>query len=161
FNDATTQDLTGTASWLSSDITKATMAGNVATGVAAGPVTITVTGVSADGSNVSASTALNVVATSTIPPLNGSYAFTLMSADTRGPQFFAGSFIVDGSGNVTAGVEDANTGSGIFNDSLTGSYTSYPDGRGTIRFNPNAIHPNGIALRYIMASGGNIGKFIE
>src|SRR5207249_8987018 len=48
FNDATTQDLTATATWNSSDTAKATVASGHATGVSAGPVTITVTGTSAD-----------------------------------------------------------------------------------------------------------------
>jgi uncharacterized protein YjdB len=171
FNDGSMGDVTVTStdptiatttSWASSDPNKASIdpASGVAAGVAPGTVTITSMVTSADGSNVSANTALNVVA-SVYPPLNGRYAFTLFSADPRGPQFFFGSFVADGSGNLTDGVEDANTGSGVALDSLTGTYSQYPDGRGTITFNANTIHPAGITLRFILAASGGVGRLAE
>jgi hypothetical protein len=159
FNDATTQDLTAKASWTSSDVAKATIANGHATGASAGPVTITVSGTSADGSSVSANTALNVVS-SAYASLNGNYAFTMLAADSRGPQMFAGSFHAnppDGSGHGTidSGVEDANTSAGVVQrEPVSGSYIWYPDGRGTITFNSNRIHPNGIALRFVLAANG-------
>ena len=93
--------------------------------------------------------------------MNGRYAFTLFSADTRGPQFFFGSFTVDGDGNVTGGVEDANTATGVGNAPLTGTYVEYADGRGTITFNSNTIHPAGITLRFILAASGGVGRLAE
>ncbi|HTE91008.1 MAG TPA: Ig-like domain-containing protein, partial [Terriglobales bacterium] len=159
FNDATTQDLTATATWNSSDTAKATIANGHATGVSAGPATITVSGTSADGTSVSANTALNVVS-SAYASLNGNYAFTMLAADSRGPQMFAGSFHAnppDGSGHGTidSGVEDANTSAGVVqSEPVSGSYIWYPDGRGTITFNSNRIHPSGIALRFVLAANG-------
>ncbi|HVO79879.1 MAG TPA: hypothetical protein VMT28_04060 [Terriglobales bacterium] len=171
FNDGSIGDVTVTSTdptiatttlWASSDAAKARIdsASGAATAVAAGAVTITCTVTSADGSVLAANTALNVV-TTVYPPLQGRYAFTVFSADTRGPQFFFGSFVADGKGNLTGGVEDGNTGSGVAFDSLAGTYNEYPDGRGTITFNPNAIHANGITLRFILAANGGIGKLIE
>jgi Big-like domain-containing protein len=169
-NDGSIGDVTVTSAdptiatvtnWASSDPTKATIsASGTATGVTAGAVTITCTVTSADGSVVTAITALNIV-TTIYPPLHGRYAFTLFSADTRGPQFFFGSFFADGKGNLTDGVEDGNTASGVAFDSLTGTYNEYPDGRGNITFHVNAIHPGGITLRFILAANGGIGKLME
>ena len=159
FNDSSTQDLTSSASWSSSDTTKATIANGHATGVSAGPTTITVTGTSADGSNVNANTALNVVS-SAYASLNGNYAFTMLAADSRGPQMFAGSFHANppdgaGHGTIDSGVEDANTSAGVVqSEPVSGSYIWYPDGRGTITLNSNRIHPNGIALRFVLAANG-------
>jgi uncharacterized protein YjdB len=171
FNDATTLDLTSSASWSSSDTGKATVdSAGLATGDAVGAVTITATRTSADGSIVIGSTALDVVTPFATPPtLNGNYAFTLMSADTRGPQLFAGSFHANppdgnGHGTIDSGVEDANTGAGVFIDTLPGSYIIYPDGRGNISFGANAIHPSGITLRFILAASAtnwSIGKLAQ
>lgn len=151
YNDQTQQDLTGTAAWASSDVTKASMSANVATGVDVGPVTITATSGSVIGS-----TALNVVETPT-DELNGSYAFTLEGADTRGPQFFAGSFVAS-SGNIT-GVEDANTKDGVVQAEVTGSYTMLPDGRGMMVLN-STIHPN-LTLRFVATADASSGKMME
>jgi uncharacterized protein YjdB len=156
YNDSSTQDLTATAGWTSSDSTKATInSAGTATGVSAGPVEIT----AAVGS-VTATTALNVVS-KTYASFSGSYAFTLTSADTRGPSFFAGAITPDGKGNI-AGVEDSNTASGVLqNVAISGTYVVYPDGRGTITFNPNTCHPSGLSLRVILTSAGTTGSVIE
>lgn len=163
YNDGTTASLTSSATWLSSDASKVTVGSTgLASGAARGAVTVSVSATSANGTIVSNSTALNVVAPPTTPPsLSGSYAFTVTSADTRGPQFFAGSFTADGHGGLT-GVEDANTGAGIQqNVALAGTYSLYPDGRGTIVFNANSINPSGITFRFILAGNGTIGKLIQ
>jgi hypothetical protein len=156
YSDGSTQNLTASANWSSSNAVSATVNSvGVATGVAAGPVTITV----ADGA-ISAATALNVVS-SVYANFSGNYAFTLGSSDSRGPNYFAGSVTADGDGNIS-GVEDANTGSGIQqNVSITGNYVVYPDGRGSITLNPNSCHPSGISLRVILTAGGNTGSMIE
>jgi hypothetical protein len=156
YNDSSTQDLTASANWSSSDSTKATISSaGSATGVAAGAVEIT-----AAVGGFSATTALNVVS-KTYANFSGSYAFTLTSSDSRGPSFFAGSITADGKGNI-AGVEDSNTGSGVLQKvAVTGKYVVYPDGRGNITFNPNTCHPSGISLHVILTSAGTTGSMIE
>ena len=156
YNDSSTQDLTASASWSSSESAQATInSAGKATGVAAGPVEIT-----AAVGGISATTALNVVS-KVYANFSGSYAFTLTSADSRGPAYFAGTITADGNGNI-AGVEDSNTGSGVLqNVPATGKYVIYPDGRGNIIFNPNSCHPLGISLRMILTSAGTTGSMIE
>jgi len=155
YSDGSTQNLTASANWSSSNTSTSINSAGLATGVAAGPVTITV----ADGA-ISANTALNVV-TSVYANFSGNYAFTLGASDTRGPNYFAGAVTADGNGNIS-GVEDSNTGSGVEqNVSITGNYVIYPDGRGSITFNPNSCHPSGISLRVILTAGGNTGSVIE
>jgi hypothetical protein len=99
YSDSSTQDLTATAAWKSSDTTIATMSGNVATGVkAGGPVTITAT-----FSGVSGAASLTV------------------TAATGGNPGFAGSILDEGS--VSAGVvfvdlQIKNIGTGTGNSVL-------------------------------------------
>nr|MBA3913911.1 Ig-like domain-containing protein [Terriglobales bacterium] len=128
FNDGTSQDMVSAATWTSSSNSISTVHAGLATGVAPGAVTITGKATSADGSVVTASTALDVVNASEVPPnLSGDYAFTLTSADSRGPVYFAGSFTADGNGVITGGVEDANSAAGVEqNVEVTGTYLVYP-----------------------------------
>ena len=136
----------------------------LATGLAVGQTTIS----AAYNNSFSNSTALNVVS----PPasamaLNGDYAFTVAAVDSSGTAFYAGSFHANspdasGNGTIASGVEDANTSGGVQQAvALAGSYIIYPDGRGTITFGPNSIHPSGITLRFILASSGATGMVIE
>lgn len=157
FSDGSTQDLTASSTWSSSDVSKVSIAsGGSATGVAPGAVTITAT-----SGAISGSTAINVVS-SACPPLKGDYAFTLVSADERGPAYYYGSFHADGSGHITSGIEDANTSSGVVTDvAVSGSYIMYPDGRGTITLSPNAAHPSGISLRYIVPFSASSARLME
>ena len=138
--------------------------GGLATGEAAGQTTIS----AAYNNSFSNSTALNVVA----PPasslaLNGDYAFSVTAVDSGGTAYYAGSFHANspdasGNGTIVSGTEDANTAAGVQQAvALAGSYIIYPDGRGTITFNSNSIHPSGIALRFILASSGATGLVIE
>jgi hypothetical protein len=155
YNDGSLQDLTSTATWSSSDVTKATVSTGNAGGVAVGPVTITAT-----FAGISGTTALNVVS-SVYATFTGGYAFTLTSADSRGPAYFVGAINADGNGNIT-GVEDSNTASGVQqNVAITGTYVVYPDGRGNIIFSANQCHPSGITLRVILTSSGTAGRLSE
>ena len=155
FNDGSLRDVTAAASWSSSNQAIATISNGDAKGVAAGAVTISATAVSAN-----ASTALNVVS-NVYADLVGSYVFTLTSADTRGPSFFAGEISADGNGNIS-GVEDGNTGNGVCqNVPVTGTYLIYPDGRGNITLDPNSCHSSGITLRVGLYSAGKAGSLVE
>lgn len=64
--------------------------------------------------------------------LKGNYAFSLMGTNQFGFLAVAGSFQADGNGNITAGLEDVNSGGGVFTSiPLAGNYTVGADGRGT------------------------------
>ncbi len=73
--------------------------------------------------------------------LKGQYAFSMSGSEvaTSGgltSSFFArvGSFIADGNGNITGGVEDVNLANGTSNFLFTsGTYAIDPDGRGTLK----------------------------
>ena len=151
--------------WTATTSTVASISsGGLATGLAAGQTTIT----AAYNNSFSSSTALNVVAPPTSAmALNGDYAFSIAAVDSSGAAYYAGSFHAsppdaNGNGTIASGTEDANTSAGVQQAvALAGSYLIYPDGRGTITFNSNAIHSSGIALRFILASKAATGTLIE
>jgi hypothetical protein len=68
--------------------------------------------------------------------LNGQYAFSLTATTTGGDLMLStGSFMADGNGNLTGGVEDLQEAAGVSqNLAFTGSYSVGPDGRGTATF---------------------------
>jgi len=162
FNDGSVSDVTSSASWSSNGAAASIdPASGLATGQAVGTVTITADATAADGTPVSAATALNVVASAYVQ-LSGSYAFTLYSADTRGTAFAFGSLHVDGDGVVDNGAEDCNSVNGIHqNEPVSGTYFEYPDGRGQISLDANLCHAAGITLRFILAAGGNTGRLAQ
>src|SRR5215470_10245246 len=68
--------------------------------------------------------------------LSGMYAVSLSGVNSFGFFAFAASFQSDGRGNIVSGVEDLNSGSGVFtNVPLNGTYTVGPDGRGIANIN--------------------------
>lgn len=156
YNDGSTQNVTSKAEWTSSDSKRATISqGNQANGVSAGPLSITAT-----VGSVSGETVLNVVS-KPYPSFVGAYTFSLSSTDNRGPAFFAGTVNFDGQGKFS-GVEDSNTAAGVHqNVAVSGTYVSYPDGRGNIVLNANACHPSGITLRYVLAASATHAHVIE
>jgi hypothetical protein len=156
YNDGSTQDITNVAQWNTSNAGNASAAaGGVVTGVSAGFVTV-----SASSTGVTASTALDVV-NSVYATFTGPYAFSLTAGSNKGVAFFAGSISADAQGNIS-GVEDSNSPAGVQqNVAVSGTSVIYPDGRGLLVFNPNACHPSGIALRFVLNTGGNKGSLIE
>jgi len=155
FNDGTTQDLTTSASWNSSDQTKVAIVKGLADGVAVGAANLTVS-----QNGVNNVTALNVVSRA-YANLSGNYAFTLTASDTRGPSMYAGSITFHGNGSLS-GIEDSNTMNGVQQQvAVSGHYVLYPDGRGNLVFNANASHPAGITLRFALNTGATAGSLIE
>src|SRR3954451_24338306 len=56
--------------------------------------------------------------------LNGPFAFSYTGSDGAGFLAVAGSFKADGSGHITSGMQDVNSGFGVFTNSpVTGTYT--------------------------------------
>ncbi|HKD15136.1 MAG TPA: hypothetical protein VKE71_11450, partial [Candidatus Angelobacter sp.] len=67
--------------------------------------------------------------------LNGTYAFSFTGVNTFGFLAVAGSFQANGSGALTGGTVDINSGNGVFtNQSLAGSYNVHNNGQGTATF---------------------------
>jgi hypothetical protein len=155
FNDGTVQDLTASANWTSSDLSKVSVLHGLAKGVAVGAANLTIS-----QNGVNSVTALNVVS-SVYATLSANYAFTLSATDSRGPASYAGSINFNGNGGIT-GIEDSNTVKGVQQQvPITGSYLLYPDGRGNITFHANASHPAGITFRFFLASGGASGSLVQ
>ena len=64
--------------------------------------------------------------------LHGPYAFSFSGITTNGFIAVAGSFTADGNGNITGGLQDINSGSGVFKSAaFTGTYSLGADGRGS------------------------------
>jgi hypothetical protein len=97
------------------------------------PNTVLVTAVSQADSTKSAFAVVTIApAVFSNASLNGRYAFSFSGQNSSGFLAEAGSFVADGNGNFTSGIEDVNSGSGIFqNVSFTGTYSIGPDGRGS------------------------------
>jgi len=67
--------------------------------------------------------------------IQGNYAFSLSGQETNGFFLRAGSFVADGQGHLSSGIEDFNEPAGVSPKvTFTGSYSIGPDGRGTLTF---------------------------
>jgi hypothetical protein len=68
--------------------------------------------------------------------LNGSYSFSFTGVNGAGFLAVAGAFQANGTGSITGGRVDINSGTGIFtNVSLTGTYNVHNNGQGTATLN--------------------------
>src|SRR5215472_9237344 len=161
FADGTTHDITRVAEW-----TVMTTPGTVTlsnTGVAVGNAK-GVNWICATSGTVTGSTYLNVTdKTFGNASLFGSYAFTLTSFPTASPNFEAGSFQADGNGNILSGSEDINAAAVSGGVALTGTYSIYPDGRGTVTLTGNGQTRT---FRIVLSSnsanaGDNNGQLLE
>jgi len=71
--------------------------------------------------------------------LSGSYAFSFTGVNQFGFLAVAGTFQANGSGTITSGTLDVNSGNGVFtNQSLTGNYNVHNNGQGTATLVANA-----------------------
>lgn len=94
------------------------------------PAAVTVAATSQADSRKSG-TATVMIGASSLDKLSGAYAFVLSGYDTNGPMQAAGSFVADGHGNLTSGVEDVNRTTGVNTQiSFTGTYSLGADSRG-------------------------------
>ena len=83
--------------------------------------------------------------------LNGTYAFSFTGVNTFGFLAVAGSFQANGSGAITGGVADINSGNGVFtNQSLSGSYNVHNNGQGTATF---ATSTATFDINFVIVSG--------
>ena len=71
--------------------------------------------------------------------LSGSYAFAFTGVNQFGFLAVAGTFQANGSGNITGGTADINSGNGIFtNQALSGTYNVHNNGQGSLGLTTNA-----------------------
>jgi hypothetical protein len=98
-------------------------------------VIIAVSLLSGCGNNSSTSGSITPPSGSNNALLQGQYAFEFAGQNGAGFLTAAGSFTSDGKGNITAGLEDVNNGSGIQSLTFTGTYAIGSDRRGTAFIN--------------------------
>jgi hypothetical protein len=85
--------------------------------------------------------------------LSGPFAFSYVGSDARGFLAVAGSFQADGSGHITSGTQDINSGFGIrTNTAITGTYTVRADGRGSATLNSPA---GNTTIDFVIVAGGH------
>lgn len=85
--------------------------------------------------------------------LNGLYAFAVTGVNTSGFFAIAGSLQTDGNGNIVSGVEDINSGGGVFSSvPITGTYAMTADGRGTATLIPSTNVFNAVTLDFVLIS---------
>jgi len=134
-----------------------------------GTANFTLQVVDAEASPMSASTPLSLTtvagALAGNSELNGHYAFLFSGFDdaTGSPLAMAGSFIADGKGKITAGIEDENGPSGpALNVAFSGTYNIDSDHRGAFTiYTPGGTRTFAVALNSIMSGLAQQGRFAE
>ena len=120
---------------------------------------ITVTATSVSNGAFSASAPITVQFSN--GSLTGNYVFLVRQSDNASGSGFAlraGTFVADGAGHITGGLEDANSSAGglLPNTAFTGTYSVGADGRGTATINDTASHTFSFAL-----TSNTLGQLIE
>jgi Putative Ig domain len=93
--------------------------------------------------------------------LNGNYAFLVSGFEAQAPFVAAGSFVADGSGNISNGVMDANTPGNVQTSlGFNGSYLIGSNNLGTMTFNINSGGSGTRSFAVSLMANGN-GKLIE
>jgi hypothetical protein len=172
FTDGSTQDLTSSVTWASSDITVATITtGGLATAVANGTTTISATD---PATLIKGSTTLTVSSTTSGCPsgneavFTGQYAFLFQGYDGSGPVALAGTFDADGTGKIATlvGVEDVNNSAGVHTsvaiNSASSSYSVGSDNRGCLTIDTSlGTSTYRFALGSVSAGVATRGRLIE
>ena len=99
------------------------------------PPEVMITATSATDSSISGSATAILGGTSANGKLKGQYAFLIQGYDGDGIEAMAGTFVADGNGNLTAGVEDLDFTSSLYvapNVPFTGTYAIGSDNRGSM-----------------------------
>ena len=122
------------------------------------PATVTVKASSQAAPSQSASSTVILVAGDN-EKLNGQYAFQFKGFDSNGVYQIAGSFTADGEGNLTSGLEDVNSTTGVTaNTPFTGTYQVGGDGRGLMTITDSL---GTTSFKFALNLLGNKGRFIE
>ena len=168
FNDGSQRDVTSAANWSSSNTSVATIINSpnnanngLATAVAVGQTEISAT----YQTTFVGSTAMNVTpspAPFTNANVSGDYVISLTGKDVRGVNFVVGTIHADGNGNITSGTIDSNTVFGVSKaQSVTGTYTVFPDGRGDMHFISSITAGSPFSFRFVLSNGGNSIQVIQ
>jgi hypothetical protein len=125
--------------------------------------TVTVTAVSVVNPVRTGSATVTIVFSNAT--LTGQYAFAFTGYDDSGIFLVAGSFVADGNGGITSGIQDMNHGTGLYeNTTFTGSYSISPDGRGSMGLTllqaPQSWGQLTTNFRLVVSSNGE-GRVIE
>jgi hypothetical protein len=122
------------------------------------PATVTITAASQAAPSQTGSATI-ILISSNNAKLIGQYAFLFEGIDSNGVYQAAGTFIADGDGNLTSGLEDANNSTGPATDvPFTGTYQVGGDGRGVMTFTGSL---GSHTFRFALDTLGTKGKFIE
>jgi large repetitive protein len=125
---------------------------------------VTATDASTPVQRVQQALSINVAAAgSNDAELNGPYAFLLQGFDANGPVAIAGSFIADGKGNLTGGIEDINRTLGAAASlAFTGTYAVNADNRGAMTLTSTlGVSHFVFALGSIAAGVAGLGHVVE
>jgi len=173
FTDGSTQDLTSSVTWASSDTAVATITttGGLATAVANGTTTISATD---PATLIKGSTTLTVSSTTSGCPsgnetvFTGQYAFLFQGYDGSGPVALAGTFDADGTGKIATlvGVEDVNNSAGVHTSvaiiPASSSYSVGSDNRGCLTIDTSlGTSTYRFALGSVSAGVASRGRLIE
>ncbi len=91
--------------------------------------------------------------------LKGSYAFAFSGNNNFGFFSMAGSLQADGNGNITGGMLDVSSGSGVFpNLAISGAYSVGADGRGIATLN-SSLNPITIAFVLLSSQRALVVRF--
>jgi hypothetical protein len=153
-------DITGGNSTLGTITT-----GGLYTAPLAPPLSGTVTVSAASVTNPARTASATVTIVFSNATLTGQYAFGFTGYDDSGMFLVAGSFVADGNGGITNGLEDLNHSSGVYqNITFTGSYSIGADGRGSMSLALSQAPPSwgqlSTNLRLVVASNRE-GRVIE
>lgn len=157
YSDGSTQDLTASSTWTASSPLVSVSNSGLVTGVAAGVGSLTVSYSTA----FSETMAVNVTTmTLNNSILQGNYVFTYTGGNPARPELVVGTFFADGQGKITGGQMDSNSLSGVVTTAIpTGSYTVFPDGRGTLILQP-ALPLSGRTYRFVISEDGTAGRLM-
>jgi hypothetical protein len=126
--------------------------------------TVTATDVSVPVQSAQQALSINIAAAgNNDAELSGQYAFLLQGFDASGPVAIAGSFVADGKGNLTSGIEDINRTSGVAASlAFTGTYSVNADNRGTMTLtSTQGASTFTFALGSIVTGVASLGHAIE
>ena len=129
------------------------------------PPTVVITATSAPSSSISGSATVAIGGNANNAKLHGNYAFLVEGYDGGGNAVMAGSFVADGSGNITSGVADLNDSSEItriIDFTFTGTYSVTSDNRGSLTLvAPNFRQTYSFALDSFNSGIAGRGQVIE
>jgi hypothetical protein len=114
-------------------------------------VTVTATSVSDNTKSGSITITVTPTAANNNATLSGQYAFLVSGFDdATGDRFaYIGSFTANGSGTITAGIEDQNLPSSVSTFAIQGSYTVGTDNRGTMTLGT----PGAVSIKFAFSLG--------